>query len=75
MYFVSLRAITQLPLLLDGLWDGTKLAALSGRMFMRTNLGNFDKVLRDTWQTIGLISGLLRDKAIPSPDAMCIRRY
>jgi hypothetical protein len=48
MDFVSLRAITQLSLVLDGLWDGTKLAALSGLIAVWNDLGNLDKVLRDT---------------------------
>jgi len=65
IYFVSLRVITRLPLLLGGLWDGRKLAALSGLLAMWNPLGTLYKVLRDTWQTIGLNCDLLIDKGHP----------
>ncbi|MEO8737002.1 MAG: hypothetical protein ABI380_10725, partial [Edaphobacter sp.] len=65
MYLVSLRAIIQLPLVLDGLWDGTKQEALSGSWFLRTILGTNQQDHAQYVSTVGKTHVFFEDKGHP----------
>jgi hypothetical protein len=73
MYLVSLRAIIQLPLVLDGLWDGTKQRLCPVLGSYGLSWVQINKTMRSMFQLSVTLMFSSKTKAIQLSDAAFFR--